>query len=259
MKVNKSSLSSLSPSPQPSPVEGEGVYSVQLYQPAKGYRYGIDSFLLARFAHFKKTDVVCDLGAGVGILGLLAIARGGVKEVTAVEVQKELAAFAEKNAQEMRFEDRMKVLVQNWKDLPKILKRGSFDVVISNPPYRKKQTGRISPHPMKAIAKHELVGNMEDLIVTAQYLLKNSGRFYLIYPILRLEELILNLNKFKFKIQRMAFIHSYLDRPATHVMVEAVRSVPRELKLEAPVIVYRDPDHYTPEVEEWVGEKRINF
>src|SRR4029078_10079683 len=102
----------------------------------------------------------------------------------------------------------------------------------------------------------EVEGNMIDLIKAAAYLMKPSGRFCVMYPPLRLEELIVELAAAKLKIKRMAFIRPYQDRPATLVMVEAVRSMPRELKVEPPIVVYRDPEHYTPEVEAWVGPKR---
>src|SRR5262245_37175834 len=156
-----------------------------LRQPARVFRYGIDSFLLARFARFQKTDRVCDLGAGVGILGLLALSRAGVSHVTAVEIQPMLAELARKNAEEMGWGDRMEVLVQNWKEVSKTLRKGSFEVVLSNPPYRKGQTGRVPPNLEKAVAKHEIEGTMEDLIHAARFLLKPSGRFYLMYPPLR--------------------------------------------------------------------------
>jgi tRNA1(Val) A37 N6-methylase TrmN6 len=227
-----------------------------LHQPKKGYRYGIDSFLLARFAQFHSTDLVCDLGAGVGTLGLLALARGGSKKVVAVEVQEELASYIFENAKLLGVQDRLEILHANWKKVSTYFKPRSFHVVISNPPYHKAKSGLLPPSTSKAIAKHEIEGTMRDLLHAASYLLKPSGKFYVMYPPLRLEELILELAKSKFKIQRMAYIHPYLDRSATLVMVEAVRSPVRELCLEAPVIVYRDQDHYTPEVEAWVGKKR---
>jgi len=229
-----------------------------LEQPKQGYRYGIDSFLLARFAKFSPGEIVCDLGSGVGILGLLALCRGKAKHAVALEVQQDLARLALNNAEILGVSERYEVLHANWKDARKLLKPKRFHLVISNPPYRKLQTGKVPPLSAKAIAKHEILGNMRDLIQTAAFVLKPSGRFVLMYPPLRLEELIQELAKDKFKIQRMAMVHPYLDRPATLVMVEAVRSPSRELILEAPVIVYRDPDHYNPDIEAWVGVKRRN-
>jgi tRNA1Val (adenine37-N6)-methyltransferase len=230
--------------------------SITLQQPIKGYRYGIDSFLLARFAKFKKTDHVCDLGAGVGILALLALTRGRVEKAVAIEIQEGLAKLAWENAEMLGVEDRLEFFIDNWKNIKKILKSHQFSLVISNPPYRKAKTGKVSPDRSKAIAKHEIEGSLPDLIQTAKYLIHPTGRFVTMYPPLRLEELIQKLARDRFKIERMQAIHAYPDRPATLVMVEAVKSIPRELKVEPPLIVYRDPDHYTAEVESWVGPKR---
>lgn len=228
----------------------------QIEQPEKGYRFNIDSLLLIRFARFAPTDKVCDLGAGVGILSILASKWGKTGKITAVEVQKELAQFARSNIQKFQLENQIELIESNWKKLNKIYSASSFDVVISNPPYRKKETGKTSSNSVKLIAKHELLGSMADLLKTADHLLKRKGRLYLIYPPLRLEELILQLKKNNFKIQRMVFIHPYIDRKATHVMIEAVRSVQGEVTVESPIIIFKDADTYQPEIESWIGKKR---
>ncbi len=227
----------------------------QIDQPEKGYRFNIDSLLLIRFARFAPTDKVCDLGAGVGILSILASQWGKAGKITAVEVQKELAQFVRSNIEKFRLENQIELIESNWKKLNKIYSAASFDVVISNPPYRKKESGKTSSNSVKLIAKHEILGSMSDLIKTANHLLKRKGRLYLIYPPLRLEELILQLKKNDLKIQRMALVHPFIDRKASHVMIEAVRSVQGEIIVEPPVVVFKDPDNYQPEIEKWVGKK----
>lgn len=227
-----------------------------LLQPEKGFRYGIDSFLLARFANFRRGERICDLGAGVGILGFLALKKGKVAHVYAVEVQAELAELALQNARKLNCSEQMTVLTASWKEVPQHFKKNSCDLVISNPPYRKGKTGRLPPDAGKARAKHEIEGMLSDLLGSATFLLKPQGRLCLVYPPLRLEELVLELKKIKMKIQRMVWIHPYQDKPATLFMAEAVKSEPRELKVEAPVVVYKDPDHYSPELEEWIGKKK---
>ena len=223
--------------------------------PGQGYRYNIDSFLLARFARFRAGERVCDLGAGVGVLSFLALLRGGVKEVSAVEIQENLADLALRNSETLDLKDKMTVFRASWKDVTKYLRKSSYDMVVSNPPYRKGKTGRLPPDSGKAAAKHEIDGTLADLVKAARYLLKPSGRLCLMYPPLRLEELIVELHRIKMKLHRLAWVHPFADKPATLFMAEAVRSVPRELKVEAPVIVYQDPDRYMPDVEEWVGKK----
>ena len=227
-----------------------------LRQPEKGYRYNIDSLLLARFVRIRPQDTLCDLGAGVGVLGLVALAQGGGKKLISVEVQEELASYIPENSRLLQLEARVETVVGDWKKVKKHLQGRSCDVVLSNPPYRKAGSGKSPPERSKAIAKHELKGAMPDLIAAARYLLKPNGRLYLMYPPSRLEELVQELKSAKFKLQRLACIHPMADRPATLCMVEAVRSPLREMKVDPPVIVYRDEEHYTPEIEAWVGPKR---
>jgi tRNA1Val (adenine37-N6)-methyltransferase len=176
--------------------------------------------------------------------------------VVAVEVQEEPARLALENARILGVAERFEILHANWRDAARLMKPKRFHTVVANPPYRKAKTGKIPPEGSKAIAKHEILGAMPDLIAAAAHLLKPSGRFVAMYPPLRLEEMIRELHAVGFKIQRMSMIHPYPDRPATLAMVEAVRAPGRELSVEGPVIVYRDPDHYTPEIEAWIGPKR---
>lgn len=229
---------------------------LNLKQPRSGFRYSIDSYLLARFAKFRKGDFVCDLGAGTGILGFLALRRGSVKQVTAVEIQSEMARLAQDNATGLGFDDQFKVECVSWQSFAKRKNRPRFDVVMSNPPYRKKNTGKLSTNLSLAIAKHELKGNMVSLLQSMTALLKLRGLAYLIYPTLRLEELLQVLPTYKLKVQRLAFVHSYESRPATHFMVELVRSTVREIKVEEPVIIYQDAKNYRPEIEVWIGPKK---
>ncbi len=228
---------------------------LELFQPDKGYRYNIDSMLISRFCNFKPGELVCDLGTGVGLIGILALTRGGVKKVFGVEVQQELADYAEKNISHFSLESQFELIVTNWKEIKKHLAPKSVDVVVSNPPYRKSSTGKIPKQSSKAIAKNEILGSLEDLLKAALYLMKPKARLLLIYPTLRLEDVIALSQKHKLKIQRISFVYPYLDRPATHFMVELVYSVAGEMIVEKPLLLFKDADHYQEEIESWVGKK----
>ncbi len=227
-----------------------------LLQPSKGFRYGIDSFLLARFAEFRPGETVCDLGAGSGILGLLALKRGQVARVLSVEVQVDVMVMARQNALAMGCGETMEFWEGDWRDLAAQKRRPRFDLVISNPPYRKSETCRPSPRPERNLARQEVLGGLDDLVKSAVALLKPTGRFCVMYPPIRLEELLQAFQRWGLKARRMVAIHPYLDRPATQVLVEAVRSPHRELRIDPPLVVYRDAEHYQPEIEAYVGPKR---
>ncbi len=233
--------------------------NLELSQPEKGYRYNIDSMLVSRFASFRKGEIVCDLGTGVGLIGILALMRGGVKKVFGIEVQEELAQYAEKNIARFTLNAHFQLIFANWKEIKKHLCPQSADIAISNPPYRKLKTGKMPQHSSKAIAKNELLGTLEDLLKAANYVTKPKGRIVFIYPTLRLEDLILAAQKYKLKIQRICFVHPYLEQEATHFMVELVRSVAGEMKIEKPLILLKDSEHYQKEIEDWLGTRKFNF
>lgn len=227
----------------------------KLRQPSKGFRFGLDSFLLAKFARFQSGDVVCDLGAGVGILSFLALWQGKVSKVTAVEIQKELMGHLEANRSACHLEDKMDLVLGDWRKFGLTQPRPQFSVVISNPPYQKMGEGRVSPDVSRQQACHEVHGDMASLLSCAKRILAPQGRLVCIYPAQRLDECLVTLKETGLKVQRMAAIHPYRNRPARHVMLEAVGDPRRELTVESPVIIYRDPDHYEPEIEALVGPK----
>ena len=231
--------------------------AIELLQPAKGYRYNLDSMLLARFSQFREGERVCDLGAGVGVLAILALMRGNVAKATAIEVQEELASYIQLNSEKFSLGKKLNILCCNWKEVKKHLKAKSMDLVISNPPYRKLASGKPPLNPLKAIAKQEVMGNMQDLILNARFLMKTKGRFTLIYPSARLEDFIGEISRQKLKLQRLCFIHPFLNRPATHFMAEAVFSVAGEICIEKPLIIYRNENQYMPEIEAWLGSPKL--
>ncbi len=229
---------------------------IELLQPDKGYRYNLDSMLLAQFANIKEGETVCDLGAGVGVLAILSLLRGKAAKATAVEVQEELAHYIQLNQIKFKLEKKLEILCCNWKELKKHLATQSMDVILSNPPYRKAESGKPPLNGLKAIAKNEIKGNMQDLISSARFLMKKKARFLVIYPNLRLEDFLSELSRQKLKIQRLCFIHPFADRPATHFMAEVVFSVAGEIKVEKPLIIYQNEDQYTEEIENWLGSPK---
>jgi len=229
---------------------------LELLQPAQGYRYNIDSMLLARFACFREGEEICDLGAGVGILAILSLLRGRAKKAWAIEVQEELFEYLSKNQESLGLKSKLKTIRCNWKEVKNHLSASSIDLVISNPPYRKSQSGKTPKEKIKAIAKQEIEGSLPDLLKAARFLLKPKGRMAVIYPCARLEDFMAELQAQKLKIQRLCYVHPFEDRPATHFMAEIVRSVAGEILVESPVIIYEDEEHYRPEIEAWLGSKK---
>jgi tRNA1Val (adenine37-N6)-methyltransferase len=212
--------------------------SLQILQKKKGYRFSIDAVLLSQFVKILKNEKVIDLGTGCGILPLLLSQTKKAHSFVGVEIQKGLAECAKKNVILNYLEDRISILHQDYRKLNSIFPPGSFDVVLSNPPYRKYRTGRVNPSIEKAIARHEIRGTLEDLISIASYLLPTKGRCYLIFPTLRTIDLLMILRAEKLEPKRLQFVHPRIKEEAKFILVESVKASGVELKIMEPLILH---------------------
>jgi len=210
---------------------------LQIIQKKKGYRFSVDTFLLSQFVRIRKNERVIDLGTGCGILPLLLSQNAKANSFVGVEIQRGLVECAEKNVILNHLEDRVSILKQDFRELKTIFPQGSFDVVLSNPPYREYQTGRINPSMDKAIARHEIKGKLEDLISIASYLLPPKGRCYLIFPALRTVDLFVALRKGNLEPKRIQFVHPRMGEEAKFILVESFKASGVELKIMSPLIL----------------------
>ncbi len=210
---------------------------LQIIQKKKGYRFSVDALLLSQFVRIRKNDRVIDLGTGCGILPLLLSENKKARSFVGVEIQKGLAECAERNVALNHLEDRISILKQDFRELKAIFPPGSFDVALSNPPYREHQTGRINPSMEKAIARHEIKGRLEDLISIASYLLPPKGRCYLIFPALRTVDLFVALRNGRLEPKRIQFVHPRMGEDAKFILTESFKASGVELKIMKPMIL----------------------
>jgi len=210
---------------------------LQVIQKKKGYRFSIDAVLLSQFVKIRKDERVIDLGTGCGILPLLLSQVTKARSFVGVEIQGGLAECAKKNVLLNHLEDRISILRQDFRELRNTLPPGSFDVVLSNPPYRKYRSGRINPSVEKAIARHEMRGTLEELISVVSYLLPAKGRCYFIFPAMRTVDLLLALRSRKLEPKRLQFVHSRLGEDAKFILTESIKASGVELKVSAPLIL----------------------
>jgi tRNA1Val (adenine37-N6)-methyltransferase len=213
---------------------------LQILQKKKGYRFSIDAVLLGQFSRIRKNENVIDLGTGCGILPLLLSQNTKAHSFVGVEIQKELAELANKNVRLNHLEDRVWILQKDFRELKEAFPPGSFDVVLSNPPYRKYRTGRVNPAMDKAIARHEITGTLEDLISIASYLLPPKGRCYLIFPALRTVDLLVVLRSQKLEPKRLQFVHPHVGEEAKFILSESIKDSGVELKVIDPLILPGD-------------------
>lgn len=210
---------------------------LQIIQKKKGYRFSVDSILLSQFVKIRKNERVIDLGTGCGILPLLLSQTTKAHSFIGVEIQKGLVECAEKNVVLNHLENRISILKQDFRELKMTFPPGSFDVAISNPPYREFQTGRINPLMEKAIARHEIKGKLEDLISMASYLLPPKGRCYLIFPALRTVDLFVSLRNGKLEPKRIQFVYPRIGEEAKFILTESFKASGVELKIMRPLIL----------------------
>lgn len=227
----------------------DSIKDIKLFQAKDGYRFSIDALLLENFISARRLEKGIELGAGSGIISILLARRLQGANITAVEIQKGLAERATRNISLNDLEGRIEILQKDIKDLKKIYPSNKFDFVFTNPPFRKTKTGRLSIYKERAVARHEIEITLPDLIKTASYLLKHSGKFFLIYHPFRLAELISLLQKAKLEPKRMKFVHSRTGEEAKMVLIEAVKGSGTWLKIAPPLYIYEKGTEYTSELK----------
>jgi len=223
---------------------------IRILQPRNGYRYSLDSLILPFFSHLKEGGSIIELGAGSGVISMILAKRCATCRVTALEIQKRLYGLLTRNVAENGLENNVKGVHGDIRRIEEYFDPGGFDLVCSNPPFRKANAGRINPDEEKAIARHEVSLTLKELIHAAGYLLKRQGKFALIYLPERLTDLLLTLRRNNLEPRRMQTIHSFPGTPPVLLMVEAVKGVRPEMKIEAPFVIYRDKTKaYSDEME----------
>ena len=192
---------------------------LKLIQAKDGYRFSIDAVLLSEFVAVSPGDVVVDLGTGCGVILLILLLTKPVGHVFGLEIQKELATQAARNAFLNGFEDKMEIILGDIKHPP--MAKESADVVICNPPYRKVKSGRINPDPRRAIARHEILASIDDILGAARNLLRKKGRLDLIYPSVRLVDILVRMRHFGLEPKRIRINYPGLQSGGKLVLVEA--------------------------------------
>lgn len=225
----------------------------RIIQNSEKFCFGMDAVLLSGFAKVKPGAQVLDLGTGTGIIPILLAGKTQAKQLTGLEIQAESADMAERSVQLNHLQDRVRIVQGDIKNAGEIFGRAVFDVVTSNPPYMIAQHGLKNPQDAKAIARHEVLCTLEDVVSQAAAVLKPGGHFYMVHRPFRLAEIIRVMSAYRLEPKRMQMVYPYVDKEPNMVLIEGTRGGNPRMHVEKPLIIYRSPGVYTDEIYEIYG------
>jgi tRNA1(Val) A37 N6-methylase TrmN6 len=221
---------------------------LQIFQKRRGYRFSLDSILLAHFVSLRPRTSAVELGCGSGIILLILANQFPQTNFNGLEIQEELGKLAKKNVKINSLDSRIKVCTGDANKISNYFKNSSFEAVIFNPPYRKLSSGRINPIAEKAVARHEISGSLKIFLVATKYLLKPAGKVFTIYPAKRLVELVTLFRENHIEPKRIKVVFSGYHSDAEFVLVEGSLEGREELKIETPLFIYKKDKKYTDEM-----------
>lgn len=235
-------------------LERKGYHIIQ--DPSR-FCFGMDAVLLANFAKAKEGERILDLGTGTGIIPILMEARYDCGTYIGLEIQPESAEMAQRSVRYNEIEDKVSIEVGDIKEASKQFGASTFDVITTNPPYMIGMHGIKNEFEPKAIARHEVLCNLEDIIRESAKLLKPQGRFYMVHRPFRLAEIFAMMVQYRIEPKRMRLVHPYADREPNMVLIEGSRGGKSRLTVEKPLVVYKEQNVYTDEILEIYGKKSV--
>ena len=233
--------------------EGERLDELQrngygiIQNPAR-FCFGMDAVLLSGFAKAKAGEKVLDLGTGTGIIPILMEAKTDAADFAALEIQEESADMARRSVAYNHLEDKIKVVTGDIRDASNIFGASSFHVITTNPPYMIGTHGENSPSTAKAIARHEVLCTLDDILRESARLLMPGGRFYMVHRPFRLAEIMSKMVEYKIEPKRMRLVYPYIDKEPNMVLIEGLRGGKSRVTVEKPLIVYKEQGVYTDEI-----------
>ena len=254
--------------------------NLKIIQNEDGFCFGIDSVLLSDFAKdIRNNSVGVDLGTGTGIISILLSAKTQLAKIIGVEIQKDVANMATRSVELNNLQNKIEILNINIKDIKqnkynkeknilqvnneKINKmklienkfqREKFDFIVTNPPYKKIDTGKVNKNEYKYISKHEITARLEDFLEISKYLLKDKGTFYMVHRPDRLVDIIELMRKYKIEPKKIRLVYSSIEKEPSLVLIKGIKNANSFLKIDRPLIIYNENGEYTEEIYKIYGK-----
>ncbi len=229
---------------------GGGLY---ILQDPKKFCFGIDAVLLSSFAAkgLRRTSKVAEIGTGTGIIPLLLTKKSACTDITAFEIQPEMAELAGRSVTLNELDSAIRIVNEDVRE-QSCIAPSSLDAVVTNPPYMKIKTGLVNPEESLSLARHEISLTAADVFDFARKTLKDKGKLYMVHKPERVTEFIPMLAERGLALKRVRFVHPRLEKPANLVLMEIVKGGKPYLNVEAPLIVY-DGSDYSAEIHTIYG------
>lgn len=225
----------------------------KIIQNPQKFCFGMDAVLLSGFVKANEGSRVLDLGTGTGIIPILLEAKTKAAHLTGLEIQEESADMARRSVKLNGLEDKIEIVTGDIKEASALFAPSGFDVITCNPPYMIGNHGLANPEMPKAIARHEILCTLEDVVKNAAALLKPGGSFFMVHRPFRLAEIINVMTQYKLEPKRMQLVYPYADKEPNMVLIEGIRGARPRMKVEKPLIIFKAPNVYTDEICERYG------
>ncbi len=218
-----------------------GINGFVMKQDKRYLKLGTDAMLLSEFSKVPKRGRVCDLGCGSGAVSILLAARHESILIHGIEIVEGAAKLCEENVSLNNIGDRMFVLNDDLKNVREHFEAGSFDSVVSNPPFMKESAGLKTEREELLCARMEICCTIDDVCAAASYLLKFGGSFSVVYRPSRLSDLFSALEKHNLAPKRMRLIQDTVSAEPSLVLLEARKGGGSGIKL-LPTLIIKNPD-----------------
>ena len=221
---------------------------LKIIQSKSGFRFGMDAVLLSDFAKEMKAHLnVADLCAGNGIVSILLSSKVDTASITAVEIQEDVASLARRSVTLNGLDNKINVLCSVLNKLDKLYSAGSFDAIVTNPPYKKLNTGLRNISDTKFLARHEVYCSLDDVARISSFLLRPYGSFYMVHRPERLCDIFSCLQKYHLEPKLLRFVQPTANKAPNLLLIKAVKQARPFLTFENTLVVYGQDGNYTQE------------
>ncbi|WP_062200967.1 tRNA1(Val) (adenine(37)-N6)-methyltransferase [Massilibacterium senegalense] len=224
---------------------------MRIIQSPNVFAFSLDAVLLSNFVYVPiQKGKIMDLCSGNGVIPLL-LSKRTKGQLVGVEIQERLYDMAVRSVEYNKLTDRIQMVLGDLKDAPKTVGNGIFDVVTCNPPYFQ-MDGQADLHanPHYAIARHELLTTLEDVVKTSSSLVKQGGKVAFVHRPNRLLDIVTLMRKYRLEPKRLQFVHPKRGKEANTILIEGIKDGKPDLKILPPIAVYEEDNSYTKELKE---------